>query len=296
MTMLRSVFMLSAASLAVALLGQPALAQTYKFKTIDIPGEAQTALFGKGGSTILAWGISSSGTTNCTLITGTTDTVIADPNGVATWCYGISNAGTVVGYYNTNNNGGPAYGFTYSNGTFTDFSLPGIGLGPTPLAISVSGKYIAGDYYENNEPWGFVLKGGTKATSFQIPGMAYVFPDGINSHGEMSIQAYDEDGNLYCYAGTAANLTELNYPGTTYATTCEAINNNGQVAGFYTDASGTQYGFTYDPATQNYYMINDPDAADVNLLGITNGQTLYGFYQATSGGPWQGLEAKGSFP
>ena len=292
--MLRSIFMLSAATLAVAVLGQPAAAQSYKFKTIDIPGEAQTALFGDAGGTILGWGISPSGTTNCTLITGKTYTVIADPNGVATWCYNISSAGTVVGYYNTADNAG--YGFTYSNGTFTDFSLPGVGLGPIPLAISTSGKYIAGYYYANNEAYGFVLKEGTKVTSFQIPGMAFVFPDGINGHGEMSVQTFDNSGNLHCFVGSAANLTELNYPGTTYATNCEAINNNGQVAGFYTDDSGTQYGITYDPATQDFYTINVPGAADVNLLGITNSQTLLGFYQTTAGGPWQGLKATGSFP
>jgi hypothetical protein len=126
--------------------------------------------------------------------------------------------------------------------------------------------------------------------------MAYIFPDGINGHGEMSVQAFDSEGNLHCFVGTATNFTELNYPGTTYATNCEAINNNGQIAGFYTDSGGTQYGITYDPATENFYTINVPGAADVNLLGITNGQTLLGFYQTTSGGPWQGLKATGSFP
>lgn len=293
--MLRSVFMLSAASLAAVILAQPTLSQSYKFKTIDIPGEAQTALFGDGGGTVLGWGISSSGSTNCTLIKDKTYTVIADPNGVATWCYSISSSGTVVGYYNTSDNG--AVGFTYSNGTFTDFSLPGVGIGPAPLAISTSGKYIAGYYYDqNDQPWGFVLKDGTKVTTFQISGMANIFPDGINSHGEMSIQAFDTSGNLHCFAGTPATFVELNYPGTTYATNCEAINNNGQIAGFYTDSSGTQYGITYDPATETFYTINVPGAADVNLLGITNGQTLFGFYQTSSGGAWQGLKATGSFP
>ncbi|HTT84707.1 MAG TPA: hypothetical protein VMF67_14605 [Rhizomicrobium sp.] len=155
---------------------------------------------------------------------------------------------------------------------------------------------MTGYYYDQNgNPWGFVLKDATKVTSFQISGMAYVFPDGINNQGEMSIQAYDEDGNLHCFEGTPSNFVELNYPGT-YATNCEAINNNGQIAGFYTDSSGAQYGMTYDPATQNFYSINDPDAANVNLLGITSGETLFGFYQTTSGGPWQGLKATGSFP
>jgi uncharacterized membrane protein len=284
----------AAAATAAALLGQPAAAQSYKFKTIDIPGETQTALFADAGGTILGSGISSPGDTSCTLIKGKTYTVIADPNGDATWCYNIRSAGTVVGYYNTANNGG--YGFTYTNGTFTDFSLPGVGLGPIPLAISTSGKYIAGYYYANNEPWAFVLKGRTKVTTFQIPGMAYIFPDGINGHSEMSIQAFDTNGNLHCFVGTPANFTELNYPDTTCATNCEAVNNNGQVAGFYTDDSGTQHGITYDPATQTFYTINVPGAGDVNLLGITNGQTLLGFYQTTSGGPWQGLKATGSFP
>jgi uncharacterized membrane protein len=293
--MIRSVVMLSAASLAVTLMAWPATAQSYKFKTIDINSNDQTALLSDAGGTILGWNIAPSGTT-CTLINGKTYTPISDPNGVATWCYNISSSGTVVGYYNTNNNGGAAPGFTYSNGTFTDFSLPGVGVGPIPLAISTSGKYIAGYYYDNNEPWGFVLKDGTKVTTFQIPGMAYIFPDGINGHGEMSVQTFDSEGNLHCFVGTATSFTELNYPGTTYATNCEAINNNGQIAGFYTDSSGTQYGITYDPATQNFYTINVPGAADVNLLGITNVQTLVGFYQTTSGGPWQGLKATGSFP
>lgn len=64
--------MLSAASVAVAIAGGHAAAQSYKFKTVDIPGEEQTALFGDGGGTILGWGISPSGVTNCTLIRGKT--------------------------------------------------------------------------------------------------------------------------------------------------------------------------------------------------------------------------------
>jgi probable HAF family extracellular repeat protein len=293
MIMFRSFSALVAASLALVLLAGPAAAQSYKFKTIDINPDDQTALLGDAGGTILGWDISSSGTT-CTLINGKTYTPISDPNGVATWCYNISRAGTVVGYYNTSNNG--ATGFTYSNGTFTDFSLPNGAPTPAPLAISTSGKYIAGYYYEASEPWGFVLKDGTEVTTFQISGMAYIFPDGIDDHGEMSIQAFDEDGNLHCFAGTPSNFAELNYPGTTEATLCEAINNKGQVAGAYTDSTGASNGFTYDPATQYYYTIDYPGMADTSILGITNGQTLVGFYQATSNGPWQGLRAKGSFP
>jgi probable HAF family extracellular repeat protein len=293
MTMLRSVFMLSAVSMAVALLGTAAHAQSYKFKTIDINEDDQTYLLSDAGRTILGWDIPSSGNPNCTLIQGKTDTQIADPNGTVTFCYNISNGGTVVGYYYTTDN--EAGAFTYSNGTFSNFSVAGLP-GPLPLAISTSGKYIAGYYYEDGEPYGFVLKNGTKVTTFTIPGMAYIFPDGVNNKGEVSIQAYDQSDNMYCYVGPTSNLVQLNYPGTTYDTLCQGLNNKNQVVGTYTDSTGATDGFAYDPATQDYYTIDYPGAADTTILYITDAETLVGYYQATSGGSAQGMVAKGSIP
>jgi probable HAF family extracellular repeat protein len=288
---LRAWSALAAAALVAMLFGPEAAAQTYKFKTIDINAQDQTLVLGDAGGTILGWDMPSSGNPNCTLIKGKTFTTIADPNGTVTYCYGISSSGTVVGYYETS--GDVAVGFTYSNGTFADFSLPNGVSGPLPLGISTNGV-ITGYYYQNNGPWGFVLK-GSKLTTFQISGAAYVFPIGVNSHSEVTIEEIDTSGNLHCYTGSGSSVSELNYPGASQ-TACVGINNTGQIVGTYVDSSGANNGFAYDPATSDFYTIDYPGMADTWISGITNGQTLVGYYEASSGAPQQGLKATGSFP
>jgi probable HAF family extracellular repeat protein len=282
---------LSAAALGLALASQPAAAQTYKFKTVNIPGASQTALLSDGGGTIVGWNYDPSGNPTCTLIKGKTYTPISDPNGVQTYCYAISNAGTVVGYYNTS--GDAAIGFTYSNGTFSDFSLPGIS-GALPIATSTNG-IIAGYYYDqNSQPWGFTLK-GTKVTTFQVSGAAYVFPSGVNSHGELTLQEIDTSGNEHCLVGSAPNFTELTAPGAT-ETVCNDVNNNGKIAGSFVDSTGAYNGFAYDPATSTFYTINYPGMAETHIRAIANSDTVVGYYQATSSSPREGMKATGTFP
>jgi probable HAF family extracellular repeat protein len=288
---LRVPSLLASVALTVLLSAQQAAAQTYKFKTINIPGADQTALFGDAGGPIVGWNYDPSGNPTCTLIQGKTYTAISDPNGVQTYCYGISSAGTVVGYYNTSDDA--AVGFTYSNGTFSDFSLPGVS-GALPTAVSTNG-IIAGYYYDqNNQPWGFALK-GTKLTTFQISGAAYIFPEGVNSHGELTLDEIDSSGNAHCLVGNAPNFTELTAPGASQ-TNCVGINNNGKIDGNYVDTTGAYNGFAYDPATSDFYTIDYPGAADTYLRGITNSETVVGYYRTANGGPRQGLKATGSFP
>jgi probable HAF family extracellular repeat protein len=283
--------LLATAVLVLGLSVQGAAAQSYKFKTINIPGSAQTSLLSDADSTIVGWNYDSSGNPTCTLIKGKTYTAISDPNGVQTYCYAISGGGKVVGYYNTSNNG--AVGFTYINGIFSDFALPGIS-GALPIAIS-SDAIIAGYYYDqNSQPWGFVLKGRI-VTTFQVPGAANIFPVGINSHSELTLQEIDTSGNAHCLVGTAPNFTEMMVPGAT-ETICEDVNNNGKIVGTYIDSAGTYHGFAYDPVTLSFYTIDYPGMAGTHLRAITNVETVVGYYQATGGGAKQGLEATGSFP
>jgi probable HAF family extracellular repeat protein len=279
------------AGLIATACGQPAAAQTYKFKTVNIPGSSQTSLLSDAGGTIVGWNYDPSGNPTCTLIQGKAYTAISDPNGVQTYCYAISSAGTVVGYYNTADNG--AVGFTYSNGTFSDFSLPGIS-GALPIAVSTNG-IIAGYYYDqNNEPWGFTLK-GSKVDTFQVSGAAYIFPVGVNSHSELTLQEIDMSGNEHCLVGSAPNFTELSVPGAV-ETVCNSINNNGKIAGSYVDSTRAFNGFAYDPVTAAFYTINYPGMADTHIRAITNSETIVGFYQTSNGGPRQGMKARGTFP
>jgi probable HAF family extracellular repeat protein len=288
---LRATPVLVAVALSTMLSGAPALAQTYKFKTVNIPGADQTALLDDAGGTIVGWNYDVSGNPTCTLIQARTYTPISDPNGVQTNCYGISSAGTVVGYYNMADDA--AVGFTYSNGTFSDFTLPGIS-GALPTAVSTNG-IIAGYYYDqNSQPWGFALK-KTKLTTFQISGAAYIFPAGVNSHGELTLEEIDASGNEHCLVGTAGNFSELLVPGATQ-TSCVGINNNGKIDGNYVDTTGAYNGFAYDPATSGFYTIDYPGATDTYLRGITNSEAVIGYYRTAIDGPRQGMKATGTFP
>ena len=67
------------------------------------------------------------------------------------------------------------------------------------------------------------------------------------------------------------------------------INDKGIVAGYDQDTAGNQFGLLYNMNTNSYTYLNDPDAALINgvqmtqITGINNSGEITGFYINSSG-------------
>ena len=88
-------------------------------------------------------------------------------------------------------------------------------------------------------------------------------------------------------------FTTLSDPNATGATVAYGINNAGDIAGYYTDASGT-HGFLYSGGT--YQTIDGPSGAGgTNPFGINNMGDIAGYYTDASGGSHGFLDSSGVF-
>jgi probable HAF family extracellular repeat protein len=193
-------------------------------------------------------------------------------NGTAnTYAYGINNAGQVVGWDGPTGN--ITYGFLYSGGNFTNFSIPSVASQTVALGINSTGQIVGyGDIVSGsgqvaNE--GFIYNGST-VDVLKVPGATDTVAEGINSSGE--IVGYWDKGSGTNPSGFIYKngvYTVINVPGST-STQLKAINDLGQIVGVYLDASNIAHPFIYENG--NY------DAITV-LLG---GQVVLGV--GTAGG------------
>jgi len=149
-----------------------------------------------------------------------------------TFAFGVNASGAVTGAYS--NQTGVGHGFVYANGTFTSFDAPNAGSSPqsgwfqgtTGIGIDTAGD-VAGVYADSNSAY----------------------------HGFFRSAAN----------GTITALDDPNAPTTTTSrgTFPIAINDNGQIAGFYTTGSGASslyHGFLYSVSSKNYTEIDEPSA------------------------------------
>ena len=272
-----------------ALLTHAAAAQTYTFKTSKAPMSGSTIFWAtnNGGATISE--VSASGSTACTLVQGSTKTPIVDPNTTAsnTTCYGVSNGGVVVGFYQVPGQAaGVSAGFSYSNGTYTDFVVPSasVQMGGTQLgAISTNGLFAG--TYADDKGFQHVFRSHGSPTSLEpvvVPNQHYPFGVGVNNSGVTIVQTFDGNsnytGSYYVDKGT---VTQISYPGATQ-TVCHDVNNNDDVACHYADTQGLQHGFVYHGASNTYSANIDPptDTGGTLLIGINDSGRLVGATKA----------------
>ena len=267
-------------------------AQSYTFKTTKAPMGGSTILWADNkANAILSEVTSPSGTAVCSLIKGSTKTVISDPSGTTTQCYGISGAGVVVGYYLTS--GQSAVGFTYTGGVYKDYLAPGsnAAMGGTQLnAISDNGL-IAGTYSDaSGYSRAFTLKGAT-FKNVAVSGANYLVTTGVNDNGQVVVQSFDANNNILAnYLVQGSSVTTLSYPSAS-RTIAHAINSSGTVVGHFTDTSGAVHGFTYNSATSTYSgAIDAPGASATLLIGINAEGNVVGATPSPNGKVYEGLK------
>ncbi len=219
---------------------------------------------------------------------------------------GINNSGTVAGYFGsgTPNTAPPPFtltpnqGYTLvapytSQGSFTAENFPGsfqtqvTGLNNVGTTV---GFYADSNGATTPNFFGFVDQSGS-FTTVEDPNTPTGVPSlnqllGVND-GNLAVGFYvDASGNAQGYEyniGTMA-FTPVTLPSSDDAmmTTASAINNSGQIAGFFTNSvTGATEGFIDTAGTFNVFEV--PGSNNTMFLGINNMGQAVGVYQDANG-------------
>jgi probable HAF family extracellular repeat protein len=198
---------------------------------------------------------------------------------------GINDSGQVVGGYTDNN--GYYHAFLYQNGTFTDLDLNNATRASLALGINSSGQIYGQMHSNTGTPpqynGGFYYANGI-FTTFLPP----------SSSGNSSINGMNDAGQIVgaaCCAGltypfiyniNTAGLTQLSGAGSSNGTAI-AINNNGQVVGYFVNPSnGQETGFIYSGGAYTYLYAfgvgangdNRNEPQTINILGQVGGRAI----------------------
>jgi hypothetical protein len=173
------------------------------------------------------------------------------PGSAQTQVTGINNVGTTVGFWSDTNlgSGDNNFGFTDVGGTFTNVNHPGTGAGPAiNQLLGVNDSNIAVGFYVDST-------GATHGYTYNIASTTF-----------------------------SGNIDDPNGVG---ATTAAAINNAGEIAGFYTDTTTKAVlGFVDNGGT--FSTIDVPGSMSTVLLGLNDNGFAVGDY-VDAGGVMHGL-------
>jgi hypothetical protein len=196
----------------------------------------------------------------------------ASPQG-ASGVQGVSAGGIVVGSYVDSQS--ITHGYYFVDGNYITFDPPG-GSGTFPQGISPDNT-VFGFYNANGVDTGFLLDETGKYTTLKAPGAVSTEVTGLNSHNQAV-------GNIVLAAGGYSaffwqNNTFTIFPYSTTASSASAINENGIVAGSYTDPGGMGAGFVWNPATASMIAVNAPVSNESLVInGINNSNQITGTY------------------
>jgi len=259
-----------------------AWAQQYVFRSIDVPGAAQTIANDNNNSDVfpICYSVTSfvynfGGQAGALLSHGVFKP-LKYPGGTDTCPEGVSDNGRVAGSYADKS--GNVHGFLLVGGKYTSFDYSGavetVGFGVNNAGV------IVGFYYDGTATHGFKLKGGV-FTNIDPTGAACGYAEAINDNGQIvggySLTDPKCNAGVQGYLLSGGSYTTIDYPGAT-GTIVGGINNSADVAGWYWDSSGVNHGFTDIKgtlATLDYPGAADTLAAEINDSGQVDG-TWYG--------------------
>jgi hypothetical protein len=274
----------------------PATAQGYQFTNFDGTGDHT------GGTTINGinnFGIEVGFSTNAD---GNFTNFLRNPDGsfvtlsalpAAAQANGVNTDKTVVG----TDGAGNAFSLSLNTVTTLPNASPG-NISQVAFGINDGGK-IVGQYLNalGNMP-GFLDNGGSftlysptaTATITNVQGInnkdqaiGFYSADGVHQHGflwntDTNATTLFADPNTARIAADGLVLTQF-----------LGINANGEAVGYYQTNNGSQFGFLFNTMTDTYTYLDDPQAAPVNgvqitqITGIDNQGDLSGFYVDPNG-------------
>jgi hypothetical protein len=223
---------------------------------------------------------------------------------------GINNEGLIAGFYGSGNPGDPNQGFLLTpTGTFTPEDFPPTSQNPVTgnevlqtqmTGLNDNGVEVGYFYNTNNgvpvdNQFGFYLKDGVfiEVNNPNTPGLfGNTGPNtgvltenqliGVNDFN-IAVGLYlDKFGTSHGYTYDintgqfSANIDDPNAnSGAPGGTVTAAINNNGDIAGFYTDTGGVIHGFLDNNGI--FTTVDAPRASETELLGLNDLGIAVGF-------------------
>ncbi|PWU11381.1 MAG: hypothetical protein C5B51_02780 [Terriglobia bacterium] len=242
-----------------------------------------------GGSNVFVYGINDSGemvanytdaagTNHCATITGNIITEIADPKAVGTGpgkgttCFGINNAGQVVGAYSLDVF---SNGFAYTGGQYVDIVVPGATAGTVAVGLNNIGN-IVGYYADDVTTHGFlyVVQTNTYGT-LNMPGASATLGVAINDSGLTTLQWLDLNGVRHGGTFQAGGYTPLDVPNSLQSA-ADGVNAQGQIIFRAKDTSGIFHAYLYSNGTFTQFDV--ANAADTHGFGINSSTQIVGAY------------------
>ena len=207
---------------------------------------------------------------------------IVDPNDTVgfTEGRGINNSRTVCGDYATSD--GNNHGFFLSDGTFTEYDVPGA-VSTTVLGINDVADFTGSFSYGSEIFQGFVSIGGT-ITWFSVPAATATLAYDIDNSKKLVVGYYiDASGILHGYYRDAnAALHFPIDPSGSVETILFGLNEKGWVVGRYADSSGVTHGLFFVPPNQ-FFTFDYPGSTFTSLNGINAQGSICGRYVDASG-------------
>ncbi len=256
-------------------------AQNYQFTNFDGPPD------NTGGTTIN--GIDGNGDEVgfSTGANGNFTNFIRNPNGSFTilniggdpmaMANGLNNSHTVVGMT------GGGFAFSLPSGSSTPTLLPQPNPGNTASSVAFginNPGVIVGQYTDTTTGTtpGFVDNNGSFTILNPVVNAAVTNAQGINNNGLVT-GFYSTDGvhqHGFLFNTNTSQYTLLADPSTQrtanmglFLTQFLSINDNGEAVGYYQTNNGSQFGFLFNTNTDTYRFLDDPLAAPVGGVQIT---------------------------
>ena len=179
----------------------------------------------------------------------------------------------------------PRYGFIDGNGTFTTVTSDSPGQSTNANGINDHGVVVGSDYLHSGARYtGYIYSDGA-FTYFNVPGTdnpnGDTFADGINNEG-LVVGSYNPDATNangyhgFVYDSVHGTFTDISDPLGVKGTFASAINDHGQVVGWYVDANGVDHGFIESGGI--YTTIDDPLGVKGTVVtGINNSDQIVGY-------------------
>jgi hypothetical protein len=208
---------------------------------------------------------------------------------------GINNFDQIAGFYGSGQAGDPNQGYLLTlPGTFTPENFPGSAqtqlTGLNDIGVRVGYFYPTNNGTAVDNQFGFYLSGGvfhevnnpnTPTPSQVDPGVSPQIENqllGVNDFN-IAVGFYnDAHGHSHGYTYNIKSGTfsaDINDPNAV-STVAAAINNSGEIAGFYTDKStGVMHGFLDNNG--HFTTVTAPGASETQLLGINDFGIAVGF-------------------
>jgi hypothetical protein len=203
---------------------------------------------------------------------------------------GINTAGLIAGYYGSGMKGHPNKGYTLSNfgkGSFHRENYPGSAqtqvVGLNDLGVTV-GFWVSGKGANH----GFYAIHGKHFKTADYPTNSRAKPAvdqllGVNDR-DVAVGFYnDSKGNShgYSYDINRKRFHSIGVAGAS-SVTAAAINNQGDIAGFYTNGAGNVVGFLKF-STGRMFTLSFPGATMTQPFGVNDGDEVVGSYQLGTG-------------